>query len=79
MSRDLASAGCDAAVGGEAGQALEDVGIDHFVDRGGGFRGGVEAGRLEHEADLHIGPRLRERRGHRGGHCKGTGNGQRDQ
>ena len=51
-------AGDDAAVGGEARQALEHVGIDHFVDRRGGFGRRVEAGRLEHEADLDVGPRL---------------------
>ncbi len=39
------------AVRSEPREPLEDIGIDHLVDRRGGAAGGVEVGRLEHHAD----------------------------
>ena len=59
----------DGAIGGEARQALEDVGIDDFIHSRRGFRRRVKAGGLEHQTDLHVGAGLghgrRQRRSHR--------------
>ena len=54
----------DGAVVGEAGEALEDVGVDHLVDGGGGAGGGVEVGGLELHADDDVGPLRRGGGGH---------------
>ena len=54
----------DRAVVGEAGEALEDVGVDHLVDGCGGAGGRVEDRRLELHADDDVGALGRGRGGH---------------
>ena len=47
-------AGLDDAVSIDARQALEDIGVDHLVDRGGSACGRVEMGGLQHHAEANI-------------------------
>ena len=51
----LGEGGQDGAVGAEAGQPLEDVGVGDLVDRRGGAGGRVEDRRLELHADHDVG------------------------
>ena len=53
----LRQRGQDLAAGADAGQALEDVGIEHFVDGGGSACRRIEMRRLERHAEYEICPR----------------------
>ncbi len=57
------------AVRADAGQALEHVGVEHFVDRRRGARGRVEMRRFERNADDQVGAR---------GKCRGAGGKRQD-
>src|SRR5690606_15973672 len=64
----------DGAVGPDAGEALEDIGIDDLVDRGGGTRRGIEVRRLQHHAEGDGVLRGKRGAGDKGEECGGRGN-----